>query len=124
MIMEETKFKMRQCAVCGKEFNIYTRPIIARFTCSEECRQVNRARRQETYRESMKERKEIQKKKRKNALIILLVVSIVTGIIGAMVGAYIHDAMNMVGDPGTVILIGFAIGVFAPSIIYLYEEFA
>ena len=57
-------------------------------------------------------------------MIILLVVSIVTGIIGTMVGAYLYDAMNMVGDPGTVILIGFVIGFFAPSLIYLYDEFA
>jgi len=120
---KETKIKMRQCVVCGKEFNIYTRPPLARFSCSEECRAVNRARRQEAYKEANKKRKEKQRKKRKNALIILLVVSIFTGIIGAMVGAYIYDAMNMVRGLEMVILIGFAVGFFAPFLIYFYEEF-
>lgn len=110
---------MRLCIVCRKEFNIYTRPLLARFTCSEECRKVQRAKRQELYRENMKQRKKIQREKRKNALIIWFVVSIITGIIGAMVGGYLYNAMSMIGDPGMVILIGFGIGFFAPLIIYL-----
>ena len=122
MIMEETKVKMRQCVVCRKEFNIYTRPFIARFTCSEECREVNRARRKEIYRESLKESKKKRRQKRKNTFKILFVVSIVTAIIGAMVGTYLYNAMSMVGDPGMVILIGFAVGFFAPYIFYLYDE--
>lgn len=116
---KETKIKMKQCVVCGNEFNVYTRPFIARFTCSEECRGVNRARRQEAYRESQKKRKEVQKKRRQNALIIYVIVSLITGIIGAFVGGYLYNAMGMVGDPGMVMLIGFGIGLAIPLVCIL-----
>jgi hypothetical protein len=121
VVEKEVKLKMRQCSACGKEYNIYTRPLIARFTCSEECRKVQRMKRREMYQEKKQERREIQRQKMKKRLVVLLIVGLITGCIGAVVGAYVFNAMRMIGDPGVVVLIGFAIGFFAPIVLYICD---
>lgn len=70
---------------------------------------------------NMMKEKEAKKKGGGEKLIILLIISFIIGAIGATIGGYIFNAMRMIGDPWLLILIGFAIGFFAP--IFIYMEF-
>ena len=113
----EAKVKIRICRICMKEYNKYSRPwglYGARYTCSEECQKV--------WMKKIQKDREFKKKRTKEKLVILLIICLITGFIGAGIGGYIFSAMRMIGSPWLVILIGFAIGFFAP--IFIYMEFS
>jgi hypothetical protein len=114
---KQTKVKIVQCKVCGKEFNKYSRPrgLYNRATCSDYCQ--NEYRKQMT--EQLNQKREVRKQKAINKLVIMLIICLITGAIGAAVGGYIHNAMGGYGNPSMFILIGFGVGFFAPMFIYM-----
>ncbi|MFX0136288.1 MAG: hypothetical protein ACFFDN_21790 [Candidatus Hodarchaeota archaeon] len=117
MEQKEVKVKMRFCRICNNEFNKYSRPRGARFTCSDGCQEAWMGKVQE----SRALVNEARKKKRRARMVAMLITSIITGIIGALLGNYIFYAMGMIGDPGVVILIGFAVGFFGPLVAYICQ---
>jgi len=55
----------------------------------------------------------------KEKLVFMLCICVITGIIGVGIGLNIASAMSVVSDVGTVGLIGFLVGFFAPIFIYM-----
>jgi hypothetical protein len=104
MVEKEEKIKIIHWVVCGKEFNKYTKPWgLYRKTCSEECQEIEKKKREAR----VKDIKFIEKESVKTWLTI----SFFAGVIGAIVGIIVWGILG--------IFLGFVIGFFAPTLLFI-----